>query len=66
MNINIAADLKKVCTSDEALTSISDKVLLVSSKQLSKILGKKNDNSIKYVKIIKINFMQTKFKKPFL
>jgi len=47
MNINIAADLKKVCTSDEALSSISDKVLLVSSKQLSKILGKKNDNSLR-------------------
>ena len=56
MNINIAADLKKVCTSDEALSSISDKVLLVSSKQLSKILGKKNDNSLRACRSNKTGF----------
>ena len=47
MNLNYAQDLKQLCLSDEAIASISDKVLLVSSKQLSKILGKKNDNSLR-------------------
>jgi hypothetical protein len=47
MNLNIAKDLKQQCLSDEAIASLSDKVLLVSSKQLSKILGKKNDNSLR-------------------
>ena len=47
MNIKIAADLKQVCVSDAALAGIVEKVLLVSSKQLSKILGKKNDNSLR-------------------
>ena len=47
MNINIARDLKEQCLSDKAIASLSDKVLLVSSKQLSKILGKKNDNSLR-------------------
>jgi len=47
MNINIAADLKAACASDAALASISDRVLLVSSRQLAKILGKKNDNSLR-------------------
>ena len=46
MNLNIARDLKTICMSDEAIASISDRVLLVSSKQLAKILGKKNDNSL--------------------
>ena len=47
MNIQIAKDLKEQCLSDAALASISGKVLLVSSKQLAKILGKKNDNSLR-------------------
>ena len=47
MNLNIAQDLKNICLSDEAIASISDKVLLVSSVQLAKILGKKNDNSLR-------------------
>tara|TARA_Y100000031_G_C8028348_1_gene295943 strand:- start:144 stop:389 length:246 start_codon:yes stop_codon:yes gene_type:complete len=47
MNLNIAQDLKNICLSDEAISSISDKVLLVSSVQLAKILGKKNDNSLR-------------------
>ena len=37
MNINIAADLKAACASDAALASISDRVLLVSSRQLDSI-----------------------------
>jgi hypothetical protein len=49
LNLNIAADLKAACVSDAALTTLSDKVLLVSSKQLSKILGKKNDNSLRSI-----------------
>ena len=47
MSIQIAQDLKSKCLSDAALASIADRVLLVSSKQLSKILGKKNDNSLR-------------------
>ena len=47
MNLNIARDLKQQCLSDEAIASLSDRVLLVSSKQLAKILGKKNDNSLR-------------------
>ena len=47
MNLNYAQDLKQLCLSDEAIASVSDKVLLISSKQLSKILGKKNDNSLR-------------------
>ena len=46
LNLNIAADLKAACVSDAALTTLSDKVLLVSSKQLSKILGKKNKGAV--------------------
>jgi len=47
MNLNIARDLKQQCLSDEAIASISDRVLLVSSKQLAKIFTKKNDNSFR-------------------
>ena len=47
MNLNIAQDLKFNCASEAALASITEKVLLVSSKQLSKILGKKNDSSLR-------------------
>lgn len=47
MNLNIAHDLKLKCITDAALASIAEKVLLVSSKQLAKILGKKNDNSLR-------------------
>ena len=47
MNIKIAASLKSACASDEALAGIAEKVILVSSKQLSKILGKRNDSSLR-------------------
>ena len=47
MNLNIAQDLKNICLSDEAIASMSDRILLVSSKQLAKILGTKNDNSLR-------------------
>ena len=47
MNLNIARKLKDQCLSDKAIASLSDKVLLVSSVQLAKILGKKNDNSLR-------------------
>ena len=47
MNLKIAKDLKEQCLSDEAIASLSDKVLLVSSVQLAKILGKKNDNGLR-------------------
>lgn len=47
MNLNYAKDLKQLCLNDAAIASISDKVLLVSSQQLAKILGKKNDNSLR-------------------
>ena len=56
VNLNIAANLKSVCTSDAALATLSDKVLLVSSKQLSKILGKKNDNSLRSARSNKTGF----------
>jgi|TARA_E500000305_G_scaffold106272_1_gene104650 hypothetical protein len=47
MNKQLAYDLKSRCLSDAAIASLSDKVLLVSSKQLAKILGKPNDNSLR-------------------
>ena len=47
MDLNFANNLKDKCLSDEAIASISDRVLLVSSVQLAKILGKKNDNSLR-------------------
>lgn len=47
LNLNIAQDLKKICVSDVALAAISEKILFVSSKQLAKILGKKNDSSLR-------------------
>ena len=47
MNLNYAKDLKQLCLSDAAIASISDKVLLVSSQQLAKILGKRKDNSLR-------------------
>ena len=56
MNLKIAEDLKQKCLSDAALSSISDKVLLVSSKQLSKVLGKKNDNSLRSARSNKTGF----------
>ena len=36
MNIQLAYNLKSKCLSDAAITSIADRVLLVSSKQLAK------------------------------
>jgi len=62
MNLNIARDLKTICMSDEAIASISDRVLLVSSKQLAKILGKKNDNSLRAARSNKIGFKTYKDK----
>jgi|TARA_R110002126_G_scaffold100588_2_gene232206 hypothetical protein len=47
MDLNTANNLKDKCLSDEAIASLSDRVLLVSSVQLAKILGKKNDNSLR-------------------
>jgi len=43
--INI--DLSEVQISDEALKNLLPKLQLVSSKQLSKILTKKNDNALR-------------------
>jgi|TARA_Y100001938_G_scaffold133407_1_gene192743 hypothetical protein len=56
MNIQIAQDLKSKCLSDAALASIADRVLLVSSKQLAKILGKKNDSSLRSQRSNKTGF----------
>lgn len=47
MNLELAHNLKSICLTDAAIASISEKVLLVSSKQLAKILGKPNDNSLR-------------------
>ena len=47
MNLELAHNLKERCLSDIALADISTRVLLVSSVQLAKILGKKNDNSLR-------------------
>ena len=62
MNLNIARKLKDQCLSDEAIASLSDKVLLVSSKQLAKILGKKNDNSLRAARSNKTGFKAYKDK----
>ena len=62
MNLNIAQDLKNICLSDEAIASLSDKVLLVSSVQLAKILGKKNDNSLRASRSNKTGFKSYKDK----
>ena len=62
MNLNYARDLKEQCLSDEAIASLSDKVLLVSSKQLAKILGKKNDNSLRAARSNKTGFKAYKDK----
>ena len=56
MNIQIAQELKSRCLSDAAIASISDRVLLVSSKQLSKILGKKNDSGLRSQRANKTGF----------
>ena len=56
MNIQIAQDLKSKCLSDAAIASIADRVLLVSSKQLAKILGKKNDSSLRSQRSNKTGF----------
>ncbi len=47
MNLELAHNLKSICLSDAAIASISERVLLVSSKQLARILGKPNDNSLR-------------------
>ena len=39
-----------------AIASITDRVLLVSSKQLAKILGKKNDSSLRSQRSLKTGF----------
>ena len=56
MNLQIAQDLKSKCLSDAALASIADRVLLVSSKQLAKILGNKNDSSLRSQRSLKTGF----------
>ena len=56
MNIQIAYNLKSKCLSDAAIASIADRVLLVSSKQLAKILGKKNDSSLRSQRSNKTGF----------
>ena len=56
MNIQIAQDLRSKCLSDAAIASIADRVLLVSSKQLAKILGKKNDSSLRSQRSNKTGF----------
>ena len=60
MNLNIARELKDKCLSDEAIASLSDRVLLVSSVQLAKILGKKNDNSLRASRSGKTGFKSYK------
>jgi len=62
MNKNTARDLKEQCLSDEAIASISNRVLLVSSVQLAKILGKKNDNSLRASRSNKTGFKAYKDK----
>ena len=62
MNLNIARKLKDQCLSDKAIASLSDKVLLVSSVQLAKILGKKNDNSLRASRSNKTGFKSYKDK----
>jgi hypothetical protein len=62
MNLNIARKLKDQCLSDEAIASLSDKVLLVSSVQLAKILGKKNDSSLRASRSNKTGFKSYKDK----
>ena len=47
MNLELAHNLKERCLSDIALADISTRVLLVSSVQHAKILGKKNDNGLR-------------------
>ena len=56
MNLELAHDLKNKCLSDVALADISTRVLLVSSKQLAKILGKKNDGSLRSSRSNKTGF----------
>ena len=62
MDLNFANNLKDKCLSDEAIASLSDKVLLVSSVQLAKILGKKNDNSLRASRSNKTGFKSYKDK----
>ena len=50
------SNLKQNCVSDLALAGIAEKVILVSSKQLSKILGKRNDNSLRAARSNKTGF----------
>ena len=56
MNIQLAYNLKSKCLSDAAIASIADRGLLVSSKQLAKILGKKNDSSLRSQRSNKTGF----------
>tara|TARA_R110000751_G_scaffold5739_2_gene25749 strand:+ start:120 stop:365 length:246 start_codon:yes stop_codon:yes gene_type:complete len=62
MDLNFANNLKDKCLSDEAIASLSDRVLLVSSVQLAKILGKKNDNSLRASRSNKTGFKSYKDK----
>ena len=52
----VKTDLSSQKISDEALENILPKLQLVSSKQLAKILTKKNDNSLRAQRCMNIGF----------
>ena len=56
MNLERARKLKDRCLSDAALADISTRALLVSSQQLAKILGKKDDTSLRCSRSNKTGF----------
>jgi len=56
LNLQKAKDIKQVCISDAALKEIAEKVILVSSKQLAKILGKKNDSTLRSARVLNYGF----------
>ena len=47
LNLQKAQDIKSVCISDAALKEIAETVILVSSKQLAMILGKRDDSTLR-------------------
>ena len=56
MDLETANQIQYVCLSDSALADISKRVLLVSSKQLAKILGKKDDSTLRASRSNKTGF----------
>ena len=56
MELETAKQIQYVCLSDNALADISKRVLLVSSKQLAKILGKKDDSTLRAARSNKTGF----------